>query len=417
MDKQIFAALEIADGEIRLVIGEFFNTRFNVIKVERVLTSGIEGINIVDSKDVMIAIKKAVNNASKLIGAKIQRVLLAIPSLDMVRKPLKITVPIPGAVSKSDINKALKKAMETEISEDLALINAVCVKYTCNGISTRRMPINEFCNSLTVDIDLLCANKELAFSYVSLVERSGLEIIDICLDLFAISKEAALFEQTVDHNLIILKMERQVTTLGLLSKGKLISSEVLNVGLHNLIGKLADETQLPIPICSRLIKYNCRFNSDKHLDSPSYIWANNGQTKTLSEQEIYTIVAKEAEYLVEEIYKAAEPTLKDDKISVIITGEGAELQGFKQLIRKKLDVNVKNYIPETLGVRNGSLSTVLGLFYNYKDQLAILNNSAVSIDLLQFNQTIQIKKDKQEDNSFTGRLKGILFDNKKKEEH
>jgi cell division protein FtsA len=32
-DKQIFAALEAADHEIRLVVGEFFNTRFNIIKV------------------------------------------------------------------------------------------------------------------------------------------------------------------------------------------------------------------------------------------------------------------------------------------------------------------------------------------------------------------------------------------------
>ena len=35
MDKQIFAALEIADHEVRLLVGEFFNTRFNIIKVER----------------------------------------------------------------------------------------------------------------------------------------------------------------------------------------------------------------------------------------------------------------------------------------------------------------------------------------------------------------------------------------------
>ena len=35
-DKQIFAAVEAADHEIRLIVGEFFNTRFNIIKVERV---------------------------------------------------------------------------------------------------------------------------------------------------------------------------------------------------------------------------------------------------------------------------------------------------------------------------------------------------------------------------------------------
>ena len=40
-DKQIFAALEAADHEIRLVVGEFFNTRFNIIKVERIPSGGL----------------------------------------------------------------------------------------------------------------------------------------------------------------------------------------------------------------------------------------------------------------------------------------------------------------------------------------------------------------------------------------
>jgi cell division protein FtsA len=40
-EKQIFAALEIADHEVRLIVGEFFNTRFNIIKVERVPVTGL----------------------------------------------------------------------------------------------------------------------------------------------------------------------------------------------------------------------------------------------------------------------------------------------------------------------------------------------------------------------------------------
>ena len=39
--KQIFAALELADHEVRLVVGEFHETRFNVLRVERIKSSGI----------------------------------------------------------------------------------------------------------------------------------------------------------------------------------------------------------------------------------------------------------------------------------------------------------------------------------------------------------------------------------------
>ena len=39
--KEIYAALEIADHEVRLVIGELFEARLNMLRVERVQTSGV----------------------------------------------------------------------------------------------------------------------------------------------------------------------------------------------------------------------------------------------------------------------------------------------------------------------------------------------------------------------------------------
>lgn len=57
MDKQIFAALEVADHEIRLIVGEFFNTRFNIIKVERVNCNCFNN-NFVDKEATINGIKR-----------------------------------------------------------------------------------------------------------------------------------------------------------------------------------------------------------------------------------------------------------------------------------------------------------------------------------------------------------------------
>ena len=63
-DQQIYAALELADHEVRLLVGEFHNTRLNILKVEKVKCSGIEGVTIIDQDAVVTALKSAVNNAS-----------------------------------------------------------------------------------------------------------------------------------------------------------------------------------------------------------------------------------------------------------------------------------------------------------------------------------------------------------------
>ena len=55
--KEIYAAVEIADHEIRLVVGEFFDTRFNILRVERTPVKGVENKRITDEQDVVKQMK------------------------------------------------------------------------------------------------------------------------------------------------------------------------------------------------------------------------------------------------------------------------------------------------------------------------------------------------------------------------
>ncbi|MEG0563082.1 cell division protein FtsA [Anaerorhabdus sp.] len=418
MDKQIFAALEIADHEIRLIIGEFFNTRFNIIKVERVPAFGIENNRITDIVAIQDSIKKAVDNAARTVGAKIERVLLCIPSVNMHRYPLKVNTKVESieqVVTIQDIRRSVKKAMATKIDDSLAMVQAVCTKYTCNGISTRRMPVNERCNDLTIDIDLLCVDKDVAFDLVRCVEEIGLNVMDIYLDSYAIAKEAALFEQTMDQNVIVIKLERQSTTLGLLAKGKLVSSEIFNKGIESWIKSIKEKFDLPEDTISRLLKYNARLDETKYSDSPIYIWANHGETFTMSEKELCDCVNNDVQKWLEDMKAICLPILNSNKTTVMITGEGGELQGLASLLAKQLNAEVKNYTPETLGVRYSGLSTCLGLFFAYKDQLPINGQNENSVDMEQFIKTVQYKEKNpdSEEESITKRLKGMLFEARK----
>ena len=95
-EKQIFAAVEAADHEIRLIVGEFFNTRFNIIKVERVPVSSISYDKVTDPEAVTKAVRTAAENAKKMISAEVQRVILAIPSFRAKRYSFKSTVDVEG---------------------------------------------------------------------------------------------------------------------------------------------------------------------------------------------------------------------------------------------------------------------------------------------------------------------------------
>ena len=120
MDKQIFAAIEVSDHEIRLIIGEFFNTRFNVIKTSRIPAFGLTYDQVTDENEIIRAIRKAVDNANKTIGARIERVLLCIPSYKVTCLPLKVRKPIDsidGVCTAHDIKEAVRRAMATKIPD------------------------------------------------------------------------------------------------------------------------------------------------------------------------------------------------------------------------------------------------------------------------------------------------------------
>jgi cell division protein FtsA len=413
-DQQIYTALELADHEVRLLIGEFRNTRLNILKVEKVKCSGIEGVTIVDQDAVVTALKSAVNNASANVGARIQRVLLLLPSWGMKRYSRRVQVPVDRKVSYADVRGAIREALKTELPENLEVINTIATKYTINGIGYRRLPVGEECTSMGVDVDLICADKEMTFEYAQVVEKAGLDITDVSLDGFAISKEASLMEKSVEQFVILLRAERQTTTLTLFAKGRLISSEILLGGSDALIAAIIEEYRLPIDVAERLLYHNCRLGLETYPDSPIFLWANEGKTATISENRLIKSIAIPVEEWVRDIKRCCEPILTAGSASLVLTGEASEIIGFDKLLEKTIGIPTEIYIPETLGVRSASMSAVVGLFYALKDQLTYRQNILPGINMEEFHASVDGKKDGGLDDTLTRKLKGILFESRGK---
>ena len=420
-EKQIYTALEISDQEVRLIAGEFFNTRFNIIKVERTPCSGFDGEKVTDPDEIARAVRKAADHAGKMIAAAIRGVILAIPSVGMRRYSFKSTVPIQGidhTITVQDIRTAMSRAQNMEIGKNSALIQTVNVKYTVDGITTRRIPIGDRCSSLTVDVDLLCADRHLAYDLVGCVEKAGLKVMDIFLDIYAVGKEAALIEQSINKQIIVLKMERNSTAFGLLRKGRLATGTVLPAGLGNIAGVLVDQYGIAPKNAAELVKYSARLDSRALSDNPVHIWSKDNETHTISEKELVEAVRPNVNIWLDLVQKTCEPILKAGETAVIITGEGGETHGLSQLLCEKLQTEVRTYVPDTLGGRNACLSACLGLFYAYKDRLPITGYTDESIDMDSFIKAVSYREKKNNEgntreDTLTSKLKGLFLENKK----
>jgi len=416
VNKEIFAALEIADHEIRLIVCEFHNFKLNVLKVERVETDGVSNTTVVNEDAVISSIQKAVNNASKMLGADIKRVILLIPSYHMGRYSKRIIVNTnTGIIEKEDIQSALKTARFVDIPSDSEIVQMVPMRYIVNGYPSKRLPIEEKSDTLGVEVEILTADKEMVYQYVSLVEKAGIRVIDICLDSYALACEAALFGQAVGKYVLLLKLERQNTTLSLLANGKLINSTVVEGGYGEMLNALSESYDLPIDICNKLLLYNLEINPERQNTTPIYYWTVAGVPHTISEKEIADKAMPYLQRMVGKLKEISKDILSSEKIICVISGEGSEIQKINEYFSREFGIDCSVYTPETLGIRNGALAPLVGSVYAYYDQRGYSNQLLYSIDHADYLQDVEEEKPQpkktNEEDTLSNRFKRIFAKN------
>lgn len=413
--KEIYASIEIADHEIRLVIGEFYDTRFNILRVERTPVTGVEHKMIVDEQKVVNGVIKVIKQAEEALGYKIERVLLAIPSVKMTRFNRRVQVtPQEGSrrIRLSDIQKGLNEAIEYQPGSHLQLVNIGCIKYITNGITSRKMPLDEVCDLMVMSVDLLFAKKDTVFAYARCVERAGLEILDVCLDSYAIAQEAAVFEQTVDKYVVLVDIARHNTTLSLFTHGKLMNCELLDHGYAYWMQELCDRTKLSTHVGYRLLQNTCHFKEEEASDAVIYIWSEAGTQKQLTEKEVSQCISPYVKGWLEQINEVCAPIIENGDVRYLFTGEGCEIQSIQQML-DGLHAPWSIYVPQTFGARDCSLVTCLGTFYSWIEQMNIRKDERVSC-FIEEESYADVKKKPvgSEEGGFTKRLKNILLNDK-----
>jgi cell division protein FtsA len=406
-DQNVYVGLEIADHELRMVVGQFINTRLHVLKVERVPITGILHHAIVDQRAIIERIQQAAQHIKETLGIEIERVVLSLPSLNMHRYIERMRISTEGVITIKDIQSVYKRAFKVQIPDHETLVNVAMSRFIVNGIVMRRFPVNEVCDHFDVDVDLYCGDKDLIYRYVQTVEKAGLSLSEISLDTYALGKEASLFEKSFETYQIAIKLERQSTSLSLFAKGKLISSESLSIGTQTMISALSQKFNLPLDIADKLLHNNIRFGLDSYPDTPIYLWSVEGKANTLNESDAMKVIEAPLTKWLDQVKTTIQPIIKEATVQLVMFGESGELNGMDVLINKQLDVECRLYIPETLGVRTSALASVSGLFYVLKDLITV-RDYLPGVDMISFNQSFNPKAEGSNDDTFSGRFKGLL---------
>lgn len=410
MERQVIAALEITDHEVRLLVGQFFNSRLNILKVERVPHFGIQNATILNENNSIDAIKKAIENASRNLGVLIDRVLLVVPSISVKHVSRQLHVPIIGRVSESDVRRAYAEISGLAAPDGYVLINTLPAKFFINGSSTRKLPINEKTDALTIEADSYYAKPAVVFPYVAMAEKAGLKIVDLVVDDIGFAKEASLFESSIDRPVIGITLGEKAVRMALFHKGAMLSNIIVDHGFNDFSKKIENHFKVPADVVARLLYNNVNLTAKANAD-PIFMWSSKSKTYDLSQVDLMDLVGEDIKAFLLDIIDRCEPIHKLGEPRYIFSGESSVISGISEFVEKERGVDSSIYIPSSFGVKHPGLTSIVGAFYYYKDLAPYRNATLSSIDSTEFERVVlELEHTLAKDDSITQRLKNMFFE-------
>ncbi|MBR0461511.1 MAG: hypothetical protein IJJ00_02195 [Erysipelotrichaceae bacterium] len=405
--KQVYATLKFDDDKLQILVAEYFNTRFNIIGTYSADIEGIADYKIIDEAKLIEEIRTGIDAVSVKIGARLEKAVVIIPPFNFKRISLKVSVVTEdGRIRKSDVARAITNSLKTNVGNDLVVINTLISKYTINGISSRRFNEFEVCDDALIDIDLLCADKEMTYSYVRAVSEAGLEVLDLTLNNYAICKESVLLDNSINRNIILLDIGRNITYLTLLSKGRLISSEIIYDGLGNLCNEVYNAYHLPRGIIPRLVKYSVDFDSP-HPGDAVFAWNSEDKPESITVKELSDLIEKPLNDFLDKIMVMCKPIIEEGA-DLWICGEGSSMEALVKRLREASGCEVKAYYPDTIGARDTELCAVYGALYVYKEKANMNSLNVNCVDMIRYEKIVDQIEEDVEGESITSKIKSLF---------
>lgn len=411
--KSVYAALELADREVRLVVSEIFNGRSNILRVERVSHDGIRNSKVRDENAVVKAIDTAVSQAQMALGYQIERVVLAIPSVNVRPVNHKVHIEIEDGthtIRRFHIQQGLKSAMSATNFENVEIVNVNQIHYYVDGVKQDKVPLGVDSEAFDMEVDFLCADRKAIYTYVATVEKAGLQILDIVLDVYGAAKETGTLSQSMDKPVILLDLEADHTTLAFINQNKVGFTTILDKGYRSFIQSLREKYGLSETTCWRLLENLFDAREIDAKDVVIYIEQQEEKRIEISQKELAESILPKLRSWIADINAGCANILESVQARYVITGQGADIPVLKQYLNT-FNAPASIYSVTTIGARSGANVTNLGLIYALVDINKMHNKDTTSVNNNELEESIEsiTRYAKDQEGGFTRKLKKAVL--------
>lgn len=369
----IYVSLDIGTSSVKVIIGEMVSDTLNIIGVGNVKSEGLRKGSIVDIDETVHSIKRAIEQAERMIGLKINQVIVGVTGNHVSLLPCHGVVAVSSdnrEITNEDVARVIDAAQVVSIPPEREIIDVIPKQFIVDGLDEINDPRGMIGVRLEMEGTIITGSKTILHNTLRCVERAGLEILDIGLQPLA-AGAFALSKDEKNMGVAMIDIGGGSSTLAVFENGHLRGTSVIPVGGDHITKDLSIGLRTTTEEADQLkLKNGHAFYdhaSEEEVFEVSIIGSN--QQQQFNQLEVADII----EARMEEIFSLVQDELKHMNIrdlpgGFVLTGGTANMQGVLELAQDIFQSRVRIAIPDYIGVREPQFTTAVGLIqFAYKN--------------------------------------------------
>lgn len=411
--KHIYTSLDIGTDTIKIVVCELYQNKLNLLAANSYKAEGIKKGLIADPELATKCIKNAFSEIEEMLGIRIKKVITSIPSFNaeynIIKGSLKIKVE-DNIVTVDDIINVLEVAVKSNPYTSREMITVLPIDYSVDDKTFIKNPKGMTGNILGCRAVLVTTPKKNVYSVVSLLEKIGVEVIDISLnnigDLYAFNNSN--FSEKVGA---IINIGHEITTVSLYNKSILVKSSIINQAGKNIDKDIAYMYKISNSAARNLkTRFALAHKRNANVNDTIEVNSEIDSHLKINQFEVSEIVMSRLEDILNEAKKEIN-LLTSRKIDyIIITGGTSNMLGFEYIVRDIFGDNANIGNIKLLGIRDNIYSSAVGniVYFISKLKLKEMDYSMITDNDMYQVTSINSRKLSTSD-SMLGKVFGFFF--------
>src|SRR5450759_3096242 len=265
--ERIIAGLDIGSSKTTALIAQAVGggdsrsePTLKILGVGQARTTGLRRGVVSDIEETTKSIKKAIEDAERMAGIKIDTIYAGIAGEHVRSMISKGIVAVNGdEISKADVDRANDVARAQPVPQDRELLHAIPQEYSVDKNQGIRDPIGMIGTRLETEMYLVTIGASPAMNLRKSVERAGYHVRELVLEPLA-SSLSVLTEDEKELGVALVEMGAGTTDIAVFHEGKIRHLGTVNYGGNNVTSDIVHGLGVTQADAERLKEsYGCAF--------------------------------------------------------------------------------------------------------------------------------------------------------------